>query len=43
MTPPCEIAGRVEKLGDRDWYAFTAKKGDVYNIEVLSDRLGAAR
>ena len=41
ITPPCEIAGRFEKLGDRDWYAFTAKKGDVYNIEVLSDRLGA--
>ena len=26
---PCEIAGRVEKQRDRDWYAFTAKKGDV--------------
>ena len=41
VAPPCEIAGRVEKIGDRDWYAFTAKKGDAYNIEVLSDRLGA--
>ena len=41
VTPPCEIAGRFEKIGDRDWYALTAKKGDVYNIEVLSDRLGA--
>jgi hypothetical protein len=38
---PCEIAGRIEKKRDRDWYAFTAKKGEVYNIEVLSDRLGA--
>jgi hypothetical protein len=38
---PCEIAGRVEKRGDRDWYAFTAKKGEVWNIEVISERLGA--
>jgi hypothetical protein len=41
ITVPCEIAGRVEKLADRDWYSFAAKKGDVYNIEVMSDRLGA--
>jgi hypothetical protein len=38
---PCEISGRIEKRRDRDWYAFTAKKGDVYSIEVLSDRLGS--
>ena len=24
---------------DRDWYVFNAKKGDVFNIEVLSERL----
>jgi hypothetical protein len=42
ITVPCEIAGRIEKKGDRDWYAFTSKKGEVYNIEVLSHRLGAA-
>lgn len=38
---PCEIAGSIERLHDRDWYAFTAKKGDVYNIELISDRLEA--
>lgn len=38
---PCEIAGHVEKLRDRDWYSFTAKKGDTYILEILSDRLGA--
>ncbi|HEY7428682.1 MAG TPA: PPC domain-containing protein, partial [Gemmataceae bacterium] len=38
---PCEIAGHVEKQRDRDWYTFTAKKGEVYNIDILSDRLGA--
>ncbi len=41
LTLPCEIAGIVEKRRDRDWYAFTAKKGDVWNIEVTSNRLGA--
>jgi hypothetical protein len=38
---PCEIAGRIEKKRDRDWYAFSAKKGETYTIEVLSERLGA--
>ena len=38
---PCEIAGRVQKLRDRDWYAFSAKKGEVYAIEAFSDRLGS--
>jgi hypothetical protein len=38
---PCEIAGHIEKLRDRDWYSFTAKKGVAYTIDILSDRLGA--
>jgi hypothetical protein len=42
INVPCEIAGRIEKKGDRDWYVFSAKKGEIYNIEVLSHRLGAA-
>jgi hypothetical protein len=41
VTAPCEVAGRIEKLRDRDWYVFNAKKGDTYNIDVQSDRLGA--
>jgi hypothetical protein len=41
ISVPCEIAGRVEKRRDRDWYVFSAKKGEVYNIELLSERLGA--
>jgi hypothetical protein len=41
ITLPCEVAGKIEKLGDRDWYTFTAKKGEVYFIDVLSHRLGA--
>ncbi|QDU50648.1 PPC domain-containing protein [Gimesia panareensis] len=40
VNVPCEIAGRFATVGDRDWYDFEAKKGDVYQIEVLSQRLG---
>lgn len=42
VTGRCEIAGRVEKKGDRDCYRFTAKKGQVLGIEVFADRLGFA-
>ena len=38
---PCVIAGKIEKRGDRDWYAFTAKKGEVYHFEAFAERLGA--
>ena len=41
VAPPCEVAGRFEKLHERDWYAFNAKKGDTYNIDIESDRIGA--
>ncbi len=38
---PCEIAGRIEKPRDRDWYRFDVKKGETYTIEVFGDRLGS--
>jgi hypothetical protein len=41
VSAPCEVAGRFEKKGDRDWYAFQANKGDTYSIEVYGERLGA--
>jgi hypothetical protein len=41
VTLPCEIAGQVEKRRDRDWYVFTSKRGETWNIEVISNRLGA--
>src|SRR5262245_25554801 len=41
VTVPCEIAGRIEKRRDRDWYVFSAKKGDVFMLELFSDRLGS--
>jgi hypothetical protein len=42
VTAPCEIAGRVKSKGERHWYAFVAKKGDVYSIELFGERLGAS-
>jgi hypothetical protein len=41
IPTPCEVAGRIDKKRDRDWYVFTAKKGEVVMIELQSDRLGA--
>jgi hypothetical protein len=41
VSLPCEIAGKLDKHGARDWYTFTAKKGEVYVITILSQRLGA--
>jgi hypothetical protein len=38
---PCEVAGRIDRRFDRDWYAFTAKKGEVLMIELFADRIGA--
>ncbi|MEK7678513.1 MAG: hypothetical protein AAB676_22015 [Verrucomicrobiota bacterium] len=37
---PCEYAGHFFPPGDQDWVAFDAKKGEVYWLEVLSQRLG---
>lgn len=42
ITLPCDLAGLIEKQNDRDWYSFTAKKGDVYIIEAMSHKLGSA-
>jgi hypothetical protein len=38
---PCEIVGRIEKRYDKDWYSFTAKKGDVYHFDLQADRIGS--
>jgi hypothetical protein len=41
VTLPCDIAGRVEKRRDRDWYRFHVKKGETYTIELFADRIGS--
>lgn len=40
VTVPCEIIGRIEKANDRDWYAFTAKAGEVLALEGFAERMG---
>lgn len=37
---PCEVVGRFYPRRDADWVQFEAKKGDVFQIDVLSHRLG---
>lgn len=40
IQTPCEVAGMIHKKGDRDWYSFEAKKGDVLYVEVTAERNG---
>jgi hypothetical protein len=40
LAVPCEIAGQFFPANDVDTFAFDAKKGEVWRIEILSDRLG---
>ena len=40
ITVPCEVAGQFFPAADVDCYAFDAKKGDVYWLEVFSHRTG---
>lgn len=42
ISPPGTVAGRFAPTGDRDWYRFTATKGQTFDIEVVSQRLGVA-
>ncbi len=41
VSTPCEVDGWFEKARDRDWYRFTAKKGERLSVEILGDRLGS--
>jgi hypothetical protein len=40
VSLPVNIAGQFASPNDRDWYAFDAKKGDAFWLEVTSHRLG---
>lgn len=40
ITLPCDLAGSFFPAADVDVFEFTAKKGDVWWIEVASERLG---
>ncbi len=37
---PCDLAGRFYPAADVDAFEFTAKKGEVWWVEVASERLG---
>ena len=39
LALPCELAGQFFDAGDIDTFTFDAKKGDVWWIEVISQRL----
>ncbi|MBY0525115.1 MAG: PPC domain-containing protein [Gemmataceae bacterium] len=41
LTTPCEVGGKLDKTHSHAWYTFSAKKGDVYSIELTADRLGS--
>lgn len=40
ITPPCEVEGRFYPAADVDTFEFAAKKGEVWWVEVASERLG---
>lgn len=40
ISPPATLAGQFATPNDRDWFAFDAKKGDTFWVEVTSHRLG---
>jgi len=40
LEVPCEVQGQFYPRGDRDWFEFEAAGGDVYTVEVISQRLG---
>jgi hypothetical protein len=41
ISVPCEYVGQFYPRRDRDWVTFEAKKGDIYWVEIISERLGA--
>lgn len=41
VTPPCVISGCWGAPEDRDAFRFAGKKGEVWWIEVVADRLGS--
>ena len=40
ITLPCDIAGAFFPAADVDTFEFTAKKGEIWWVEVASERLG---
>lgn len=42
ITPPCDVSGAFHPSGDVDLYQFQGKKGDIWWIEAVADRMGSS-
>jgi hypothetical protein len=40
LDVPCVVSGQFYPASDVDWFEFSATKGEIYIIEVVSHRLG---
>lgn len=40
LPVPCEVAGRIDRKHDRDFYSFAAKKGDTLYVTLLGEQTG---
>ncbi len=40
LSLPCEVAGQFYPQRDVDWFSFQAKQGEVWAIDLISQRLG---
>jgi hypothetical protein len=41
IPTPCEVAGRIDRRYDRDFYSLTAKKGEVLIISLTAEQIGS--
>jgi hypothetical protein len=41
VAPPAVLNGRIGKPGDVDYWAVSARKGDVYDLDLRAARLGS--
>ncbi|HEY1187440.1 MAG TPA: hypothetical protein VGE74_07265, partial [Gemmata sp.] len=42
VSTPCEVAGFLAKRSEKDWIAFSAKKGEKVLIDLAAERIGAS-
>lgn len=41
VAVPCSVAGCIDKAGDEDRFTFTAEKGKIYELNLVSARAGS--
>ena len=41
VVPPCDITGTFAPRGDNDYFRFAGRKGEIWWIEVLAERIGS--